>query len=209
MFTCLNCNFSCKKKGDWSRHITTKKHLKQHENKDDLKQIIIKQQEQIDLQQKQINELIPKIKNITNNKFNLNIFLNDKCKDALNWSEFINMLHIHENIDITSISELICTELYNIGIYNRPIHCLDIKRKKLCIKNKNVWEHDDSKIINTLTESANMLHDNYLKMWESNHPNWFENEHETDIYTRIVNNLTMEEYTNTISKNICIPKIEM
>ena len=103
MFTCSKCNFSCKKKGDWKRHIATKKHinLNSTEDADDLKRIIIKQQEQIDTQQQQINELIPKIGNITNQRFNLNIFLNDTCKDALNWSDFINTLNIHDtqNID--------------------------------------------------------------------------------------------------------------
>ena len=210
MFTCSTCVFSCKKKGDWTRHINTKKHLKQNQDTIDLKQIILKQQEQIDLQQKQINDLIPKLNNITTHKFNLNIFLNDKCKDALNWSEFINRLHIHDMSNITSIVQLICSELYNIGIYKRPIHCLDIKRKKMCIKNKNVWEHDIVKITDTLTESTNTLQTIYLKQWESSHPNWYENEYETNMYTHIVNNLMIDkDYTNTITKNICIPKIEM
>jgi hypothetical protein len=207
MFTCLNCNFSCKKKGDWSRHIATKKHLKLEKDNIDLKKIILKQQEQIDLQQKQINELIPKIKNITTNKFNLNIFLQDKCKDAMNWNEFINSLQIQETNDNQSISQLICNELYNLGMYKRPIHCLDIKRKKMCIKNKNVWEHDDNKVMDTLTESALTLQHAYLKHWESIHPTWYDNEHETDIYTRIINSLTVDK--DTITKNICISKLEM
>jgi hypothetical protein len=207
MFTCSTCNFSCKKKGDWSRHIATKKHLKLEKDNTDLKKIIIKQQEQIDLQQKQINELIPKINNMTTNKFNLNIFLHDKCKDALNWNDFINSLQIQETTDDHSISQLICNELYNLGMYKRPIHCLDIKRKKMCIKNKNVWEYDDSKVMDTLTESTLTLQHAYLKHWESIHPNWYDNEHETDIYTRIINSLTMDK--DTITKNICIPKLEM
>ena len=100
MFICPNCNFECKKKGDWSRHITTKKHLKLEQDNTDLKKIILKQQEQIDLQQKQINELIPKIKNITTNKFNLNIFLlfvsNDKqCFDFCFFKKHFWMDVIH------------------------------------------------------------------------------------------------------------------
>jgi hypothetical protein len=207
MFTCPNCNFSCKKKGDWSRHIVTKKHLKLEQDNSDLKKIILKQQEQIDLQQKQINELIPKIKNITTNKFNLNIFLQDKCKDAMNWNEFINSLQIQETNDNQSISQLICNELYNLGMYKRPIHCLDIKRKKMCIKNKNVWEYDDTKVMDTLNESALTLQHAYLKHWVAIHPNWYDNEHETDIYTRIINSLTVDK--DTITKNICISKLEM
>ena len=56
MFICAKCNFTGKKKGDWTRHISTKKHIKLTSNQDadDLKKIILKQQEQIDTQQQQI-----------------------------------------------------------------------------------------------------------------------------------------------------------
>jgi hypothetical protein len=214
MFICAKCNFTGKKKGDWARHITTKKHLKneliQDKDTTDLKKIILKQQEQIDTQQQQINELIPKIGNITNQRFNLNIFLNDTCKDALNWSEFINTLNIHDTQNIDDIAQLICDELYNIGIYKRPIHCLDVKRKKICIKNQNVWEHNLIKVCDTITDTATTLQQAYLKQWQHNHPTWFENEVETDTYTQLVSKLTVdkEEYTSSITKHICIPKLE-
>ena len=209
MFTCSNCNFLCKKKGDWKRHIETKKHIKFNStDTDDLKRIIMKQQEQIDTQQKQINELIPKI---TNQKFNLNMFLNDTCKDALNWSDFINTLNIHDTQNIDDIAQLICNELYNIGIYKRPIHCLDVKRKKICIKNKNVWEHNLIKVCDTIHTTTNTLQHAYIKQWQHNHPTWYENEYETDTYTQLVSKLNVDKevYTNSITKYICIPKLEI
>ena len=207
MFTCSNCNFLCKKKGDWKRHIETKKHIKFNStDTDDLKRIIMKQQEQIDTQQKQINDLIPKI---TTQKFNLNIFLNDTCKDALNWSDFINTLNIHDTQNIDDIAQLICNELYNIGIYKRPIHCLDVKRKKICIKNQNVWEHNLIKVCDTIHSTANTLQHAYIKQWQHNHPTWYENEYETDMYTQLVSKLNVDKevYTNSITKHICIPKL--
>jgi len=209
MFTCSKCNFTGKKKGDWTRHITTKKHLKINTDTDDLKRIILKQQEQIDTQQQQINELIPKIGNI-NQKFNLNIFLNDSCKDALNWSDFINTLNIHDTQNIDDIAQMICNELYNIGIYKRPIHCLDVKRKKICIKNQNVWEHNLVKVCETIHDTTTTLQNAYLKQWQHNHPTWFENEYETDTYTQLVSKLNIDKdvYTSSITKYICIPKLE-
>jgi hypothetical protein len=202
MFTCSKCNFSCKKKGDWSRHITTKKHLKLDQTTD-LKQIILKQQEQIDIQQKQINELIPKI---GNQRFNLNIFLNDTCKDALNWSDFINTLNIHDTNNIDDIAQLICAELYTIGIYKRPIHCLDVKRKKICIKNQNVWEHNVVKVYDTLNDTANTLQHAYIKHWQHTHPTWYENEYETDTYTQLVSKINVNK--DTFTKHMCIPQLE-
>jgi hypothetical protein len=209
MFTCSACNFSCKKKGDWSRHIVTKKHLKLEQETVDLKKIILKQQEQIDTQQKQINELIPKIGNI-NQRFNLNVFLNDSCKDALNWSEFINTLNIHDTNNIDDIAQLICQELYNIGIYKRPIHCLDVKRKKICIKNQDVWEHNVVKVYDTLNDTASTLQNAYIKHWQHNHPTWYENENETNMYTQLVSKISTDKevYTNSFTKHICIPKLE-
>lgn len=200
MFTCSKCNFSCKKKGDWTRHISTKKHIKLDQN-DDLKKIILKQQEQIDTQQKQINELIPKL---GNQRFNLNIFLNDTCKDALNWSDFINTLNIHDMNNIDDIAQMICAELYTIGIYKRPIHCLDVKRKKICIKNQNVWEHNVVKVYDTLNDTATTIQQEYIKQWQHNHPTWYENEYETDTYTQLVSNINKDVF----SKHICMPKLE-
>ena len=209
MFTCSTCNFTCKKKGDWSRHIVTKKHLKLEQETVDLKKIILKQQEQIDTQQKQINELIPKIGNI-NQRFNLNLFLNDSCKDALNWSDFINTLNIHDSNNIDDIAQLICQELYSIGIYKRPIHCLDVKRKKICIKNQDVWEHNVVKVYDTLNDSASTLQHAYIKHWQHTHPTWYEDENETHMYTQLVSKISTDKevYTNSFTKHICIPKLE-
>ena len=200
MFTCTKCTFSCTKKGDWNRHINTKKHIKTQDT-DELRKLLVKQQEQIDTQQKQINELIPKI---GAQKFNLNFFLNDQCKDALNWSDFVHTLIVNDTPDI---SNLICNGIYDIGIYKRPIHCIDMKRKKICIKNQNVWEHDLAKVQNTLNETANSMQYLYLKQWESNHPNWFNSEYETDAYTHVVSKLHVD-LCDSITKVISIPKIE-
>jgi len=209
MFLCSKCNFTCKKKGDWTRHISTKKHIKMDKESEDLKQIILKQQEQIDTQQKQINELIPKLGSQTQ-RFNLNIFLNDTCKDALNWSDFINTLNLHDTNNIDDIAQLICAELYSLGIYKRPIHCLDVKRKKICIKNQDVWDHNIVNVYNTLNDTATILQHAYIKHWQHIHPTWFENEYETDTYTQLISKLNVDKdvCANLFTKHICIPRLE-
>ena len=111
---------------------------------------MMRQQESMMLLMKQNQELLssPTIINSpnSNNKFNLQVFLNEECKDAINWQDFIDNLPVTlADIDVHSnltdkITATICTELERLGVYRRPIHCLDIKRKKNCVKDKNEWK---------------------------------------------------------------------
>jgi len=93
-----------------------------------------------------IRELIPKIGNNnttnTNNQFNLQVFLNEDCKDALNFSDFIKQIQVSfEDIEnqaecgyVKGISKLFIENLKELGTNKRPIHCTDKKRKTLYIK---------------------------------------------------------------------------
>ena len=88
-----------------------------------------------------------------NNKFNLNIFLNEKCKDALNITDFINSIDVgfkdFENFGrlgyVGSINNILIRELKGIDVYKRPIHCSDLKREVIHIKDNNAWVKDEDK----------------------------------------------------------------
>ena len=106
-----------------------------------------------------LNETVPRIGNTTNNnnnQFNLQVFLNEDCKDALNFSEFINKIQVSfEDLEnqaeigyINGISKLFIENLQELGTHKRPIHCTDKKRKTLYIKENNEWDKEDSQ--NTL-----------------------------------------------------------
>ena len=101
---------------------------------------------QMEEKNKQINELIPKV---GNNKFNINIFLNEKCKNALSLRDFIDNIEItahtlsltkDEGIT-TGLSHLIMENMNKLALHERPIHCSDKKREVLYIKN-DTWEKD-------------------------------------------------------------------
>ncbi len=87
----------------------------------------------------------------TQNNFNLNIFLNEKCKDALNMSDFINSLKVTlDDLLITrerglgeSIGRILVQGLSTMDVYKRPIHCTDLKRDTMYVKDKEVWERDE------------------------------------------------------------------
>jgi len=109
--------------------------------------------------QNTITEIIPKICNInvanTTNNFNLNMFLNEDCKDAMNFSEFIKQIQVSltdlenqaENGYIKGITKLFIENLNRLGTNNRPIHCTDNKRKTLYIKENDEWDKEGSRDI--------------------------------------------------------------
>lgn len=90
----------------------------------------------------------------TNKTFNLNIFLNETCKNAMNLKDFIDSIHLElsdlinvgEVGYIKGISDIITTNLNALSITDRPIHCSDGKREVLYIKDENKWEKDEDKI---------------------------------------------------------------
>jgi hypothetical protein len=128
-------------------------------------------------QQKQIQELIPRIGNV----ININLFLNETCKDAVNWDDFIKSLP-HS----TNIMKTISDGIEELGMHKRPIHCFD--KKQVCIKHENVWEHDHMKINATMDQTNHLL----KQQWENSHPEWYKNAKETEEYTQLI-----EEEINT------------
>lgn len=117
---------------------------------------------------KQLVEMIPMVCGtnntnlITNNhnhmsikqKFNLNVFLNEQCKDALNIGDFINSLQITlDDLSVTrektledSVENIFLRGLKELDIYKRPIHCTDHKRDVMYIKDEEKWEKDEGNV---------------------------------------------------------------
>ena len=110
-------------------------------------------------QNKQMMELAKNTGNTTtHNNFNLNVFLNETCKNALNIMEFVNQLNVGvKELEETGrlgfadgISKIFIDGLKQLDINNRPVHCSDFKREILYIKSDDQWnKEDDDKIILT------------------------------------------------------------
>lgn len=140
------------------------------------------------------------VNNIVNNtnNFNLNIFLNEKCKDALNISEFIESLKItledlqysRSNGLVQGISNVMIRGLKELDIYKRPIHCTDVKRDTMYIKDKEKWEKDDNhdKMRNTIIKIANKER-NAIKSWVDQNPNWMDKEETQYEYLTLINKI--------------------
>jgi hypothetical protein len=89
--------------------------------------------------------------NTNTTQFNLNIFLNEKCKDAITLTQFVNSLDVGpHHVEYTGvhgyvagISKIFMDGLRQLDVCKRPIHCTDLKREILYIKEDNVWEKDN------------------------------------------------------------------
>ena len=136
--------------------------------------------------------------NNSHNKFNLNVFLNETCKDAMNINEFVDSVKISlkdiENVGslgyVEGISKIILNNLNQLEVTKRPIHCSDAKREIIHIKENNVWEREGEtkpKLTNTIKHIA---HKNVLSLrdWKAANPDYRDSEcKKNDVYMRIVN----------------------
>jgi len=98
--------------------------------------------------------------NNTNNNFNLNFFLNETCKDAMNIKDFIDSLQVQfkdleyngENGYAAGISNIFLRELKKLDVCKRPIHCSDLKREVMYIKNEDSWEKERELLIKCIKQ---------------------------------------------------------
>ena len=98
--------------------------------------------------------------NSHNKTFNLQFFLNEECKDAMNMSEFVNSIQLKlsdlENIGklgyVEGISNIIIKELNGTDVNKRPVHCSDVKRETLYVKQENKWEKDTEQMVKAVKD---------------------------------------------------------
>jgi hypothetical protein len=106
-----------------------------------------------------------------NNSFNLQFFLNETCKDAINVSEFVENIKIEfsdvENVGkkgyVTGITDMIVRNLSDLGTTKRPFHCTDVKRETIYIKDNNKWDKDSE----TKENFQKVLNQIYNKNWNT------------------------------------------
>jgi hypothetical protein len=137
-----------------------------------------------------IREMTPRIGNnnvvnTTNNtQFNLNVFLNEECKDAIKLSDFVKSLNITvEDLEFTKtngiiegVSSIIVNNLKGMDVHKRPIHCTDVKRETMYIKNDE-WEKDDKlEHVRKFIYLTSCYQTRVIQDWMAAHPGWENNE---------------------------------
>ena len=137
--------------------------------------------------------------NCGNKTFNLQVFLNETCKDAINMSDFVNQLHVSlSELETTGkigyvegISKVFIKNLNEINYTDRPIHCSDSKREILYIKEDNKWTKDDDQKSGLTKAIKYVAHKNIKQIseWQKLHPDFSDpDSKENDKYMKIVLN---------------------
>ena len=263
---CELCDFKCSKKGDWTRHVSTARHINAYAlltntstitstnkyececgssyfhrqslythkkkcttvktNQDDnvlitLVSEVVKSNNEIQRQnielhkqtndlQKQNQEMQKQILDIckngiisnntvnSNNKtFNLQLFLNEDCKDAMNINEFIESInfqlsdleHMGQVGYVEGISNIIIKNMKALDVTKRPVHCTDQKRETIYIKDGGVWtkEDEDNKNVRKLIKRVAFRNSKCIRLFKEKHPDCVTSESKySDTYNKIV-----------------------
>jgi hypothetical protein len=192
------------------------------ENKE-MKQFLYDQQKQLLEQNNKLIELSKQntntvINNTTNNnKFNLNFFLNEKCKDALNLMDFIHSIQLQlkdlEKVGqlgyVEGISKIFVNGLKQLDVYKRPVHCSDIKRETLYIKDEDKWTKENEEKDKIKKAIQHITHKNIknISNWVEENPTCKDNtSNKNDEYMKLISNCmsgeSEEEQTSNINKII-------
>ena len=131
-----------------------------------------------------MGQMIDKVGNTTNNtsnNLNINMFLNEECKDAINFSDFIEKIEIsHHDLEnnaqlgfVNGITKILMDNLKQLNLYQRPIHCTDTKRETLYIKDDNKWGKTDSdKKLEGAIQEVSRKSIGSLLQWKQNNPDY-------------------------------------
>ena len=187
----------------------------------EFKQLLIDQNKQMMGQFVELSKNVGNNNNSNNNNsFNLNMYLNETCKDALNIMDFVNQLKIGlKELEETGrlgfangISKIFIDGLKQIDINNRPVHCSDSKRETLYIKSNNEWNKEDGerKILTSALKHVANKNIKQISEWTKVHPDYNDSDSkDNDRFLQIVSEAmsgstqdeTIKNY-NKIIKNI-------
>ena len=207
-----------------NENITTKN---DKSNKDNLIEYLIKENSEFKglimelIKKDSINNTIYNNNNNVNsnnsNSFNLNFFLNEQCKDAINISDFVNNIKMQlSDLEmfghtgyVEGVSKILIKNLNELDTCKRPIHCSDIKREVLYIKDDDKWlkEDDDKHVIRKAIKDVANKNIKQIPEWMKNNPDCKNSDSKkNDQYLKIVMNSmsggSNEEQCNNIEKII-------
>jgi len=167
-----------------------------------------------------VKEMAPNLgnNNTTNsnntNQFNINVFLNEDCKQAINMSDFIKSIEVSlEQLDLTKtkglekgITKVIMDNMNKLSIYERPLHCTDTKRETLYIKDNDKWEKDNdrTKIKEIIKKTQNK---NYtaLTNWTKENPKFMNDDAKQMYYAKAMSQVgkSIDGVDEKIIKQVC------
>jgi len=212
IFTCKNCGKYYKARNSLWYHEQKCEVSKEPPISQELVKAILQQNKS--LHQTLLTLSTNKPASINSSKtFNLNFFLNETCKNAMNISDFVSMIQPKiENLEetgrvgyVTGISNLILNQLNDMELDNRPVHCRDLKREILYVKDKNEWNKETPESPILINAIKVIAHKNIqtISEWQEKHPNCNDyNSRYNKEYLNIVSNAMAGSSTEEIHKNM-------
>ena len=244
-FRCI-CNKKYKHKQSLYNHKKKCTFLKENQEKEENQENTIIDKDEKDLNYKDmfltminenkelrkvITELIPNVGNNNNShntinnkqRFNINVFLNEQCKDALTMNQFMDQIKVNiedlmytKNKGITAgVSNLFIKNMNKLSLYERPIHCTDTKRETVYIKSdgeegdsNGQWEKDTEKeklkkAISTMT----FVQSKNLKLYTDANPDWMDKQDKQDEYVLMMrecmDDIKKDNRTDKVVKKLC------
>ena len=155
-----------------------------------------------------IKEMIPKIGNTTNNNsINIQVFLDEKCKEAMTIQNFVTQLTMtiedivkHKQLGLPDgVSNILIENLKPIPVMERPIHCTDIKKSTWMVNDANEgWKEDNGKTV--IKEAGFGINKRFQDIWNKAYPNWQYNEELQKHWVELVQILNSDPSEKQIEK---------
>jgi hypothetical protein len=160
--------------------------------------------------------------NSHNKAFNLNFFLNETCKNAMNITDFVDSIKLQlsdlENVGkigyVEGLSKIIIKNLNALDVTERPVHCSDSKRDTMYVKDEDKWEKEnDVKVLKAIEDIANK-NSSMVKEWKKKNPECASSKsHKADVYSHIMiqavcsnNDVNNNKVLKKIAKEVTIDK---
>ena len=197
---CKQCKYSCNKKSHYAQHCETERHKRLAQNVDQIDKItylndIVKtmmtmQKDIMSVLVDTIKEKPTQVANVTttnhthntihNTQFNVQVFLNTECKDAVKLSDFMKTLKITlQDLEFTKtngivegVSSIIVNNLKGMDVHKRPIHCTDAKRETMYIKSDEWIKDDMHEHVKKFIYMTSCYQTRVIQDWMEAHPGW-------------------------------------
>lgn len=167
-----------------------------------------------------VNKVIENVKPTTittttnshNKAFNINVFLNETCKNAINFSDFIKNLEVsREDLEnnaqlgfVDGVSKILIDSLKQLDKTERPIHCTDVKRETMYIKDEDKWnKEEDSSKLNKAIQEVTRKSMRTLLDWKEENPDYKDRDSEFSSRCIVIQQQSMAGY----DREIYYPKV--
>ena len=226
-YVCESCEYSCNKKSHYVQHCETEKH-KQNSKKESAQTAEMKKfmETMITMHKDILNTFVETIKekpaqvaHVThtnntinhNNQFNVQVFLNTECKDAIKLCDFMKTLKITlQDLEFTKtngivegVGSIIANNLKGMDVHLRPIHCTDAKRETMYIKTDEWIKDDMHEHVKKFIYMTSCYQTRVIQDWMEAHPGW-ENKEKMHMEYQ---NICKELYKNIEKDNAAHRKI--